>query len=222
MILSENMYIPVLSWRVAEYQALLNLRSWVKDRTVPLVCIPEVGFDFDKGKDKKTVNDHVRPFVERYSEKWGARPAWVALHDKIAVDRMNDGSHVFDYIFEGLRSHHAHAIPAVSLTSDSDTVAAAASAIGRDGHGAGIRVRLEDLMDREPGKKVAKLANDLSLPLEEADLIIDLRAPNFEPYETFAKSLIIAINRLDDLSAFRNMVMVSTAIPKSFRELRRE
>ena len=216
MILNEDMYVPVLDWRVAEYQALWRLDPWVKNKTKPLICIPEVGFDFDKEKDKKTVNDHVRPFVKQYNKKWGARPAWVALHDKIAVGRMDDGSHVFDYIFEGLRSHHAHAVPAVSLTSDSDTVVAAARAIGRDGRGAGIRVRLENLMTKEPEKEVAKLANNLSLPLEEADLIIDLRAPNFEPYQAFTKALIAALNHLGDLSVFRNLVMVSTAIPKSF------
>ena len=214
MILSENMYVPALGWRLGEYQALLRLDTWIKDRTMPLICIPEVGFDFAEEKLKTTVNDHVLPFVKQYSKKWGARPAWVALHDNISVGRMDNGSHVFDYIFDDLRQYHAHAAPAVSLGSDSDTVAAAARAIGRDGHGAGIRVRLKDLMDREPGKKVIKLANELSLPLEEADLIIDLRAPNFEPYQTFAKLLIATLDRFDDLSIFRNMVLISTAFPE--------
>ena len=214
MILSENMYVPALGWRVGEYQALWRLDPRVKDRTMPLVCIPEVGFDFAEWKLKKTVNDHVLPFVNQYRKKWGTRPAWVALHENIAVGRMDNGSHVFDYIFDDLRLHHAHAVPAVSLTSDSDTVAAAARAIGRDGHGAGIRVRLEDLMYREPEKKVIELANELSLPLEEADLIIDLRAPNFEPYQTFANLLIATIYRFDDLSGFRNMVLISTAFPE--------
>ena len=152
-------------------------------------------------------------------KKVGARPAWVALHDKIAVGRMDNGSHVFDYIFDGLRSYNAKAAPAVSIASDSDTVAAAAKAIGQDGHGAGIRIRLENLMARDPGKEVVKLAKKLSLPLEEADLIIDLRSPNFEPYQAFAKSLINAINRLGDLWDFRNLVIISTAIPKSFGEI---
>ena len=219
MILSEVMYVPVLSWRLGEYQALFRLNAQVKDRTIPLVCIPEVEFDFAEGKEKKTVDDHVRPFVDRYNKKWGTRPAWVALHDKIAVGRMDNGSHVFDYIFDGLRSCHAHAAPVVSITSDSDTVAAAAKAIGQDGHGAGIRIRLENLMTTDPGKEIVKLANKLSLPLEETDLFIDLRFPNFKPYQAFAKGMVIAINRLGDLWDFRNFVIISTAIPKSFGDI---
>ena len=219
MILSENMYVPILSWRQGEYQALTRLNDRVKDRTIPLVSIPEVEFDFAEWKIKKTVEDHVRPFVKRFKDKWGARPAWVALHDKIAVGRMDNGSHVFDYIFDGLRSFHAQAAPAMSIASDSDTVAAAAKAIGQDGHGAGIRVRLENLMTRAPGKEVVKLANKLSLPLEEADLIIDLRSPNFEPYHVFAKNMVNALKRLGDLSDFRNLVIISTAFPRSFGEI---
>ena len=71
MILNEDMYVPVLSWRLGEYQALLRLNTWVKNRTMPLICIPEVGFDFAEGKFKKTVDEHVRPFVKRYSMKSG-------------------------------------------------------------------------------------------------------------------------------------------------------
>ena len=219
MILNENMYVPVLCWRLGEYQALFRLNDWAKDRTIPLVCIPEVEFDFAKWRPRKTVDDHVRPFVKRFKDKWGARPAWVALHDKIAVGRMDNGSHVFDYIFDGLRKCYARAAPVVSISSDSDTVAAAARAIGQDGLGAGISVRLENLMTRAPGKEVVKLANKLSLPLEEADLIIDLRSPNFELYQVFARNMVNALNRLGDLPDFRNLVIISTAFPKSFGEI---
>ena len=219
MILNKDMYVPVLGWRVAEYQALWYLCSLIKDKTVPLIYIPEIGFDFNKGKDKKTVNNHVRPFVKQYNTKWGARPAWIALHKKISLGRMDNGSHVFDYIFDGLRSYRAHAVPAVSLMSDSDTVAAAARAILRDGYGAAIRVRIENLMTEEPEKEIIKLAHKLALPLEETDLIIDLGAPNFEPYQIFINGLIAALGRFGDLSSFRNFVITSTAIPKTSREI---
>ena len=188
---------------------------------MPLVCIPEVEFDFAERKDKKTVNDHLLPFVKRYSDKWDTRPAWVALKNKIAVGRMGNGSHVFDYIYDGLRPHHAHAAPAVSLASDSDTVAAAARATDRDGHGAGILVHLENLMTGGLRNKVTKLTRVLSIPLGETDVIIDLRAPNFMPYQAFAKGLIATLDRLGDLSVFRNLVLVSTAFPESFGEISR-
>ena len=219
MILSEDMYVPVLSWRQGEYQALSFLNPCDKDKIIPLVCIPQVEFDFEMRKDKKTVDEHVRPFVDRFKAKWRSRPAWIALHEKIAGGRMSNGSHVFEYILDGLRSNQAHAAPVLTLESDTDTIAAAARAIDRDRHGAGIRVRLENLMARNPGDDVAKLTRKLSLPLAETDLIIDLRAPNFKPYQHFAKVLIVIFNRLRDLSAYRNLVLVSSAIPDSFGKI---
>ncbi len=43
--------------------------------------------------------------------------------------------------------------------------------------------------------------------LAEVDLIVDLGAPNFEPYGTFSGALITALRRLGDLNRFRNFVL---------------
>ena len=219
MILSENMYVPALRWRLGEYQAILRLKSAVKDQIMPLICIPEVEFDFELQQPKKTIHEHVNPFLSRYHKKWGTRPAWISLNDSIAVGRMDDGRHVFDFIFDGIRPHDARAVPALSLTSDSDTVAAASRAIARDGQGVGLLVRLEDLMTGGTRNEIVNLTKTLAVPLEETDLIIDLRSPNFQPYKTFARALIAALRCVSDLNVYRNFVLVSTAIPKSFKDV---
>ena len=132
MILSDDMYVPALRWRQGEYQALVHLRKAVKDQVFPFITLPEVEFDFEFWQPKKTVHEHVLPFPTRFNSKWGPRPAWVLLDEKIAIGRMDDGSHVFDYIFNTLRPHQAHAIPAIPLYTDTDTLAAAGS--GRMSH----------------------------------------------------------------------------------------
>lgn len=221
MILNKDMYVPVLGWRQGEYQALWRLDTQVQDKIVPLICIPDVEFDFADREPRRTLDEHVKPFVRRFNIKWGNRPAWIALHDNIAMGRMHNGNHVFDYIFDGLRSHHAYVAPVLSLTSDSDMITAAARAISRDKYGVAIRLRLENLMTYKPINKIKKIVNDLSLPFEEVDLIIDLRAPNFEPYQIFIKTLLSTLNRLGDISSFRNFVIASTAIPESFSKIAR-
>ena len=219
MILREDVYVPALRWRQGEYQALLRLKELVKAKIVPLISIPHVEFDFESRQLKRTIHEHVLPFVRRYKEKWGRRPAWITLDDSIAVGRMDDGSHVFDYVFDGLRSHNATAIPALPLGADTDTVLAAARATTRDRQGAGVTIRLEDLMKPAAGTKILALANGLAVPPQEVDLIVDLRAPNFQPYDTFANALVVAIRRLGDIDAFRNFVLLSTAVPETFRNI---
>ena len=221
MQLSDKIYVPAMRWRQAEYQALFRLGKTVKDQIVPLISIPDVEFDFELWQPRKTVHEHVCPFIDRYHNKWGQRPAWIALDEAIAKERMNDGSHVFDYVFNGLRPNNAKAVPALPLDTDPETTAAAARAVVRDGQGAAILVRLEDLMAINPEAKVVALAKDLQVELNEIDLIIDLGSPNFEPYDVFVTALISAMPRLGDLMVFRNFVLVSTAIPEASSDISR-
>ena len=211
--------MPSLRWRQAEYQALLHLKPSIKAQIVPLIVIPDIEFDFEKRITKKTVHDHVSLFVTRFKKKWGTRPAWITLKESIALSRMDDGSHIFDYVFNGLRVENALAIPAVPLSTDPLTISAVSRAISYDNRGAGLIIRLEDLMKKSLAKSITALVNSLTVPLNETDLIIDLGAPNFQPYTKFATALINAWNQLGSISKFRNCILLSTAIPNTSRNI---
>ena len=71
MILTSDMYVPAIRWRQGEYQALLRLAPAAKDRIVPFITIPEIEFDFEEWRPKKSVHEHVHPFASRYKGKWG-------------------------------------------------------------------------------------------------------------------------------------------------------
>ena len=139
-------------------------------------------------------------FVKRYQDKWGQRRSWITFDDAITNGRMEDGTHVLHYVFGGLRAYRANATPAVPLTAGPSTIAAARSVVSEDEAGSAIIVRIEDLMRRDPRADVVSLALDLRVALDATDLIIDLKAPNFEPYDAFATALISAIRRLGNLS----------------------
>ena len=50
---------------------------------------------------------------------------------------------------------------------------------------------------------------------EQADLIVDLGAPNYEPYTDFADGLIAAMGPFGDLSTFRSYIMMGSAFPQT-------
>ncbi|MCY4005879.1 MAG: beta family protein [Rhodobacteraceae bacterium] len=206
---------------MAEYQALMRLAPAVKEQIVPLIRIPAVEFDFDRRQPKKTVHEHVVPFIERFHRKWGERPAWISLSEEIAAGRMDSGQHVLSYIFEGLRHYNASAIPAIPLRTDAGINTATHRIINLDQHGVGFMIQLEDLMAGNTADRMDELAKVIAVSKPEVDLIIDLRAPNFEPYFIFATALMSAIQKLGDLSDFRNLIILSTAIPESFRDVAR-
>lgn len=219
MILTKDMYVPALRWRQGEYQALARLAAAAKDRTVPYVTIPEVEFDFELRQPKKTVQEHIDPFAARFNAKWGQRPAWVGVHPSISDKPMGDGRDIFTYVFEALRAFQASAMPAVPLNASPPMVASVARIVATDGLGAAIAVRLEDLMKPYARSRIEDLTASLGLSLDEVDLVIDLGAPNFEPYNAFAGALIAAMQKLGDMHAFRNFVVIGTAIPETFKDV---
>ncbi len=219
MNLSEDIYVPALRWRQGEYQALWRLSPAVKDQVMPLITIPPVEFDFELWQPKKSIHEHVHPFLARFDAKWGKRPAWIALDPTVAEGQMDDGSHVFNYVLDGLRPNGGTAIPALPLEVDTDTMNAAARATSADSQGAAVLLRLEDLMAGNPRKAIVNFAASLGIGLDELDVIVDLRARNFEPYKIFATALTAALKRLGNLYEVRNLVLLGTAIPESFAEL---
>jgi hypothetical protein len=219
MILTKDMYVPALRWRQGEYQALARLAVAAKNRIVPFVTIPEVEFDFELRQPKKTVQEHVHPFAARFNAKWGQRPAWVGVHSSISDEAMGDGRDIFTYVFEALRAFQANAIPVVPLDASPPMVASVRALVSLDDHGTAISVRLEDLMKPDARVRIERLAAAIGLSLGDIDLIIDLGAPNFEPYNSFAVALIAAMQKLGNLTAFRNFVVIGTAIPETFKDV---
>ena len=162
---------------------------------------------------------HVHPFAARYKSKWDKRPAWVGVHKEIVEKPMDDGRDIFTYVFEELRRSEANAMPAVPLSANASTVRAVKAIVKWNRLGVAIRVRLEDLMKASPYEQVQALASALDAELSDTDLIVDLGAPNFEPYEAFSRALIVALQKLGDLHAYRNLVLIGTAIPETFKDI---
>lgn len=219
MILTSDMYVPALRWRQGEYQALYRLSAEAKLRTVPFIMIPEVEFDFEIWAPKKSVHEHVHPFIARFKSKWNQRPAWISVHKNIVETPMDNGQDVFSYVFDGLRSFEANAIPAIPLDASPSVLNSVTAIANRDSLGAAVIVKLEDLMKARPAETIKALSAKLGVSSEDIDLIVDIGAPNFQPYETFSSALIVALNKLGDTAEFRNVVVVGTAIPSSFKDV---
>jgi hypothetical protein len=69
----------------------------------------------------------------------------------------------------------------------------------------------------KPGCKatIDALLNSIGVPHFLTDLIIDLGAPAYQPYDDFADGLIAAISLLGDLGAYRSFVIFGSAYPES-------
>jgi Beta protein len=219
MKLTANMYVPVLKWRQAEYQALFRLSDAAKERVAPLVVIPPIEFDFETWAPKKTVQNHVEPFAKRYSTKWKSRPAWVDIDPTIQSSIMDSGLDVTTHVFDELRTHKANAVPVASLDHSVQVATAIAGVIAKDHKGVALRVRMEHLMRPDFSARVATLLSFLKVHISQTDLIIDLGSPAYEPYPAFAGALTAALASISGLHDYRNFVVTGTAYPESLKDI---
>jgi hypothetical protein len=92
--------------------------------------------------------------------------------------------------------------------------AATAKIVQQDGRGVGIRARIEHIM--KPGFNAAldALVGAISVGREDVDLVIDLGAPNFEPYDDFAYGLVAALSAIN-VGEFRNYILMGCAYPEA-------
>lgn len=220
--LKQDHYVPSLRWRQGEYQALLELTDKAKAKSVPLITIPHIEYDFEASKLKHTVHEHVEPFPRRYKAKWGTRPAWIDIDKSLHDDGMKSGQNVVSYVFENLRQNGAQAVPVLTIGTEASVVARVASEIQKDKRGMALRARFEDIMRPTYTQAARDLMQSAGVTPDEVDFILDLGAPNYEPYGAFATGLRAALTRLGDLPKFRNFVLLGTAMPDTLSEVSKD
>lgn len=217
MRLMPDTYVPSLTWRLAEYQALMRLRDAAKDRVVPLIVIPKPEYDFDKKRMKRTVPEQVEPFADQFKLKWGSRPAWIDIHPVIVSTRMDDGKLPLEHVFDALHAVGSAAVPVIALAAADEIKSVAAAVIKRDARGIGLRIRLEDMMRPGAQATIAGFLQGIGATAAVTDLIVDLLAPTYEPYDDFCEGFMAAQQNVGDFSQFRSFVLVGTAFPSSVK-----
>lgn len=209
------MYVPILKWKQGEYLALERLENDIKDQITPLIEIPPIGWDFEKGCLAKTINEHLSNFGDRLNKKWKTRRCFVDLSLLDQSFRMEDGLHPVEFVFGETRKHGSCAVPVIRFDRDIYYQHAIKNEVKKDGNGLCIRLLFEDIIKSDIEGRIEILALSNGLELSDIDVILDLKAPNFHPLEAFSKALHSAINKLDILKQCRSFTMAATSFPES-------
>ncbi len=208
-------YVPILKWKMGEYQALQRLTPHVKDGLTPLLEIPPVGFDFETGQHKETADDHLGDFGRRLKSKWQARPCFVDLKYLPPYTRMAGGKHYVDAVFEAARVEGCAAIPVVSFGNDAAYIAAVAAVVRLDQRGACLRLTMADFDRTALARDIETLLRTLGIGWAEADLVIDLGTPNYLPIAAYVRTMSALLGLVPSLNRWRTLTVAGTAYPQS-------
>jgi hypothetical protein len=211
-------YVPILKWKMGEYQALQRLSAPVKDGLTPLLEIPPVGFDFETGTHKESADDHLGDFGRRLKSKWQARPCFVDLKFLPAHTRMAGGRHYVEAVFEAARVEGCAATPAVSFANDVAFIAAVGAVIRLDQRGVCLRLGMSDFDRPALTSDINTLLRTLGVGWAEADLVIDLGTPNYLPMTAYVRLMSVLMGLVPALNRWRTLTIAGTAYPSSIAQ----
>jgi hypothetical protein len=219
LIFDHKRYVPCLRWKKGEYQALRFLQDHTKNDITPLIEIAEIGFDFETEEEVRTVDEHLEPFAKRLLEKWGYRWAFVDLKNIDPSERMKDGHHPVQYVFDDLRTKNAFVVPVTGISRDKAYQDAVRTVIALDKSGVCMRLPLSDLASDTFSLRLETLLQRLRVELSECHLVIDLEAPSFEPLDGFVNMVRALLKKIPDVKDWRTFTICGTSFPKSMGEL---
>jgi hypothetical protein len=213
-VFQHNHYVPVLKWKMGEYQALSRLTDQAKSKVTPLLEIPPVGFDFESGEDRESWASHLGDFGRRLGSKWQSRPCFIDLK-YIPKEIRVANQHPLDFVFGQVRDEGATGIPVLTLGCDKPFLQAAGRVVRADSRGAAIRVSLADFDKDDLASEIENLLSSVGLAITDADLIIDLGAAAFVPIKAFVRSLGILYDMIPAPNRWRTFTIVGSSYPQT-------
>jgi hypothetical protein len=212
-------YVPVLKWKMGEYQALARLSENVRSRVVPLLEVLPSGFDFETKQVKKTPAEQLKDFGKKLYSKWEDRNCFVDLKF-LDPDTRIGAQHYLDHVFKQTSAEGCGAIPVATPQSDPAFLKALTKINDIAQIGLAIRLSGADFDDSKLMQKIKQISVQSGVGWGETDVIIDLCSPIFVPKTVFRGGLTTILATIPQLNKARSIIVVATSYPKSLAEYR--
>lgn len=216
-----NHYVPILKGKKGELEALSELNKSVKEQLTPLIDIPQVDTDFDTGKPKKSLSTHLSNTISKIKTSWGVEQAFfLDLFDLKPSDRVDNGIHPLTYIFDLMRSNNIKAIPTTGFDRDEAHNEAVAKTISADERGVCIRLLTEDVENvKELGSNIIQMLQTLKVPPGRTHILMDFKELKHEDIKLAAKTVVSAINNVNEINNYASLTIAATGFPGSLSEV---
>jgi len=217
MIFNNKQYVPCLRWKMGEYQAVSRLKDKTKERITPLIEIPEIGWDFEKKKEAKTIDTHLEPMARRIKQKWGKAPCFVdmKLIFEKESERLENGVHPIKYLFDNLSDLECSAIPVTGLYRNKYYQQGLKNVLKINNLGICLRITIEQTAQSSFKNDLDSLLSELRINPNESNFVLDLGAPNFIPIDGFAKLIQTIISHIPYLNDWGTFSIIGTSFPET-------
>jgi hypothetical protein len=187
----------------------------------PLIEIPELGWDFEEEKEKKTIDQLLTDFaLKKVFKKWGGYLCFVDLNLIPPHERMKNGVHPIRFIFNELRAIQCIAVPVTGLLRDTEYQQEIKAILTKDKSGVCLRITIEQAGKGTLKTGIDSLLSTLKIQPTDCDLILDLGAPNFVPLDGFSMAIQAVVSKLPYLNDCRTFTILGTSFPETMASIK--
>jgi hypothetical protein len=214
-------YVPVLKGLKGEYDALSVTPALAKAGITPLIEVPPIPWDFSDGQPAKTIDQHLQKVADNIRKAWGAdSPAFVDLVWIGRDERVCDGAHPLNYVFQEADRLGLQLIPVTDLARDDDFQRACRGVARDGGLGACLRLQREDFEDvEELNPQISTVLQAVGTSTEETDLVLDLRALGTTEGSALLAAVPALIRSVPRLQEWRSFALAGTGFPPNLTGL---
>jgi Beta protein len=220
MSFNHTHYVPCLRWKMGEYQTVSRLPPTTKRVFTPIIEIPELGWDFEEEKEKRTIDQLLSGFAfKKIYKKWGRFPCFVDLNLIPLSERMKSGVHPLCFIFNELRAIQCVSVPVTGLIRDEEYQKEIKKILDKDKRGICLRITIEQASKITLKTEIDSLLSTLKIRSVDCDLILDLGAPNFVPLEGFSKAIQLIVSSFPYLKDWRTFTVLGSSFPETMASI---
>ena len=204
-------YFPILKWRHRELAALSHLDVAAADCITPIFELPPEQWNFDFGRPSENLRVKYANLGIHLLASWKNRRCAIDA-PFLEITLGGSDAELLDFVFHQARSWGCIAIPVFGWQRTASYLQAVKRAIAVDGHGACLRLHVEDV-DSSLALRVKDALDAIALKRSDCDLVIDFGARAPLSAASHVAAIETAFAHIPHLSTWRNVIIASTSIP---------
>jgi Beta protein len=202
-------YFPCMRWKQGEYLAVHEFCSNGAGAILPIIEIPEMTWDYEQGRFKKTLDDHLNRFVDKVHKKWGLGKDFFVDFSFVKTDSsVVKGFTPYKYVLSRLIDLGANVLPVVRPGGSQEP-------LDHSSNGFAIRASLEQLAASGYPDFCKSTLKNSGCEIAKAHLILDMVTPDYSEIEPFASVLLSLYQRIPMLGQWASVVILGTSMPST-------
>jgi hypothetical protein len=206
-------YVPVLRWKMAEWNALRDLDSDIKTKLTPLIELVPKDFEVkENSRKRKSISQIIDNKVQEIMDNWGTAPFFIDFQH-IENLKVNEKTSIQESFSSKAIAENLHPIPIVSLRKNKNTNSIIRIVSKVLNSGICLRIYPQYFHDDFFQKNLGDALSFFNYPPEKIDLIFDNQIQSSDSIE-----IKTIHDLLPDLLKWRTISLIGGCFPKDLTQ----